>query len=72
MERGRLYLIRWRRAGGKHEYYEYYVTLPADIAREWVKVSRYVVFERDPADPYALRICLVRPQRPGLGEGERA
>jgi hypothetical protein len=65
MERDRLYLIRWRRAGGKHEYYEYYVTLPAEIAREWVKVSRYVKIEHDPADPYTLRIHLVKPQRLG-------
>jgi hypothetical protein len=63
----RVYLIRWRKEvqakkEGKKEYFEYYVTLPADVAREWVKVSRYVRFERDPSDPYVLIVRLVKPE----------
>jgi hypothetical protein len=62
----RVYLIRWKRVQakkeGEKEYFEYYVTLPSEVAQKWLKVSRYVRFKQDPSDPYVLIIRLVKPE----------
>lgn len=38
----------------------YFITIPSGVARKWVRVLRFVVIERDPLDPYALRVRLVK------------
>ena len=53
----RIYRIREKRIKGATAYF---ITLPSDVAREWLKISSYVVIERDPQDPYALRVRLVK------------
>jgi hypothetical protein len=30
------------------------------VAREWLKISSYVVIERDPSDPFVLHVRLVK------------
>jgi hypothetical protein len=53
----KLYRIREKRIKGATAYF---ITLPSDVAREWLKISSYVVIERDPSDPYTLHVRLVK------------
>jgi adenylate kinase len=53
----RIYRIREKRVKGATAYF---ITLPSEVAREWLKISSYVVIERDPNDPFVLRIRLVK------------
>jgi hypothetical protein len=52
-----LYRIREKKVGRT---VAYFITLPSEVAREWLKISSYVVIERDPNDPFVLRIRLVK------------
>jgi hypothetical protein len=53
----RIYRIREKRIKGATAYF---ITLPSDVAREWLKISSYVVIERDPSDPFVLHVRLVK------------
>jgi hypothetical protein len=66
---GRIYRIREKRVKGATAYF---ITLPSEVAREWLKISSYVVIERDPSNPFVLhvRLVLVRAEEVGgAGEG---
>jgi hypothetical protein len=53
----RVYRIREKKVGRT---VAYFITLPSEVARVWLQISSYVVIERDPLDPYALRVRLVK------------
>jgi multisubunit Na+/H+ antiporter MnhE subunit len=55
----RIYRIREKRVKGATAYF---VTLPSDVARAWLKISSYVVIERDPSDPFVLHVRLVKAE----------
>jgi len=63
----RIYRIREKRVKGATAYF---ITLPSDVAREWLKISPYVVIERDPNDPFVLHVRLVKAEEVG-GAGAR-